>query len=79
MSLLWSLKKFFDNNAFRLEKDEKRRLNEVLPPDVDPTLLEEAKPMAQPEAASYRCRICGHEGPEPKFCPECLAETMKRV
>jgi hypothetical protein len=26
---------------------------------------------------AYQCRVCKHVGVEPKFCPHCLAETMR--
>jgi hypothetical protein len=27
----------------------------------------------------HRCRLCGWEAPEPRFCTPCLAETMEPV
>lgn len=26
---------------------------------------------------TYECRVCGHLGPDPAFCPDCLAQTMR--
>jgi dsDNA-specific endonuclease/ATPase MutS2 len=28
---------------------------------------------------AYECRVCKHVGVEPKFCPHCLAETMRET
>ncbi len=27
----------------------------------------------------YECRVCGHRSFDPDYCPECLANTMRRV
>ncbi|HEY0711917.1 MAG TPA: Smr/MutS family protein [Polyangia bacterium] len=27
--------------------------------------------------AAYECRICAYLGADPRFCPQCLAETMR--
>jgi Smr domain len=27
---------------------------------------------------TFECRVCGYLGPDPSFCPDCLAETMRR-
>jgi hypothetical protein len=52
---------------------------------VDPS-IEEARradrERPEREAAAppqYRCRVCGHLGPERSFCPTCLAETMEKA
>ena len=33
----------------------------------------------QGDPPTYRCRVCDLEGPEPAYCPTCLADTMVRV
>jgi hypothetical protein len=44
----------------------------VNPDDTDVTL-----PPEPTIEKRHNCRICGHAGPEPQFCPVCLAETMR--
>jgi len=27
----------------------------------------------------FSCRVCGHEGEDKSYCPECLADTMEAL
>jgi hypothetical protein len=74
--MLWLFKKFFDPNTAREEQEDLRRQREDWPPDVSPddVDLEHEQTEAPPERR--RCRVCGHEAEDVKFCPTCLAETM---
>ena len=67
MSIVESLKKLVDPVRAREEESARRADRER--PDAD----DDAGPPPRP----HRCRVCGHEGPEPRFCPDCLAETMR--
>jgi rubrerythrin len=64
MSIVESLKKLVDPVAARQTDAEHRSARE------QPVREEEGDP------PSSRCRVCGHTGPDPTFCPVCLAATM---
>lgn len=68
MSIVESLKKLVDPVAARERDVELKQSRE------QPTRDDSAGP--EPERM---CRVCGHRGREPIFCPECLAETMRPV
>ena len=65
--IVWSLKRLFDTPT-EVEKEvrEKRA-----------TLRGQRK--AEGDPPTFRCRVCGLEGPESAFCSECLAGTMEAV
>jgi len=65
VSIIESLKKLVDPIAARESAAELVRLREKSGPS-------EAKP-----PPTFECRVCGHLGREPDFCPECLAQTMR--
>ena len=67
MAIVESLKRLVDPLRVREEEAERRKAREqpLRETDGDPPL-------------TFRCRVCGHTGTEPIFCPECLAETMVR-
>jgi hypothetical protein len=67
VSIVESLKKLVDPVRARQEESERRTARER--PDADDK--------GGPPPPTRRCRVCGHEGPEPIFCPDCLAETMR--
>ena len=80
MSILDSLLKWIDPIEFRKTTAERRRKRKAQPPgnddEVDVALPEE-RPMRA--GAPLVCRVCGYEGgPEHRYCPRCLAETMER-
>lgn len=78
MSLLWVLRKFIDPVQHREETEELRRKREAIPPDVDPDLLESAAPPPpKPDTRRWRCRVCGHQSGDGRYCPTCLADTMR--
>jgi hypothetical protein len=65
VSIIESVTKLVDPIAAREQQAERDRLR------------------AQPRTAAgapptFECRVCGYLGPEPSFCPDCLAETMRR-
>ena len=80
MSILDSLLRFIDPVQFREQQEERRRKRDAIPPELDGD--EVALPPPRPRAAEASplfCRICGYSGgPEHRFCPRCLAETMQR-
>jgi hypothetical protein len=65
VSILESLTRLVDPVAAREREAERERLRA-------PARRTDAGP-----PPSFECRVCGHLGPEPSFCPECLAETMR--
>lgn len=65
MSIIESLKKLVDPIAARETAAELVRLREKSGPS-------EAGP-----PPTFECRVCGHLGREPDFCPDCLAQTMR--
>jgi rubrerythrin len=80
MSVLDSLLRFIDPIEFRKVKEERRRKRQAQPPGADDD-LDVAMPAERPQhaGAPLVCRVCGYSGgPEHKFCPRCLAETMER-
>ncbi len=80
MSILDSLLRFVDPIHFRKKQEERRRQRKVQPPGVDDDVAVDV-PDAPPAraAAPLVCRVCGYQGgPEHRFCPRCLAETMER-
>jgi rubrerythrin len=80
MSILDSLLRFVDPISFRKKQEELQRKRKVQPPGSD----DEVDLPAQDEwparaATPLICRVCGYSGgPEHRFCPRCLAETMER-
>ncbi len=65
MSIIESLTKLVDPLAAREQEAERERLR------AQPRRTDAGPP------PTFECRVCGHLGPEPSFCPECLAETMR--
>ena len=65
MSIIESLTKLVDPVAAREQDAERERLR--------------ARPGRSDAGAppTFECRVCGYLGPEPSFCPDCLAETMR--
>jgi len=81
MSLIEPLLRFFDIIEFRKKQEDRHRKKKAQPPgvpdDEDVVIPEERPPGAV--ATPLTCRVCGYQGgPEHKFCPRCLAETMER-
>ena len=80
MSILDSLLRWIDINEHRVQQEERRQARKKLPPGVDDD-DDIALPPSRPagEARPLTCRVCGYTGgPEHRFCPRCLAETMER-
>jgi hypothetical protein len=65
MSIIESWKKLVDPAGAREDAAERERLRQ-------PARQTEAGP-----PPTFECRVCGHLGPEPAFCPICLAQTMR--
>jgi rubrerythrin len=66
MSIFDTLLRLVDPIAHR-QKQEQRRVERKGP----------SRPA--PAGAPLICRVCGYEGgPEHRYCPRCLAETMER-
>jgi hypothetical protein len=65
VSILESLTKLVDPVAARAQEAERERLR-------TPARQSPAGP-----PPTFECRVCGYLGPEPSFCPTCLAETMR--
>ncbi len=77
MSIMRSLLRFIDPIEHRRQTAEERRKREVIPPEVDPDLLDEPPPPRTAPAPKPRtCRVCGRTG-FGRYCPDCLAETME--
>jgi hypothetical protein len=69
VSIIRSLKDLVDPGAAR-EDEAVRRAAREQPVEDDSG----AGPQPTP---TFRCRVCGHVGGEPDFCPDCLAQTMR--
>jgi DNA-nicking Smr family endonuclease len=65
VSIVESLRRLFDPAAHRQEEAERRAAREK-------PIREETGPPKW-----FECRVCRHLGPEPTFCPTCLAGTMR--
>jgi rubrerythrin len=71
MSIIWTLKKIVDpvraaHEEIQREEDRKRPRRAVAGDGPEPGA-----------GGRFRCRVCGHEGEEQGYCPECLADTME--
>ena len=75
--MLWGLLRYLDPIAHRKRQEDLRRQREDWPPDVNPDDIDVAPRAAGEVERRHQCRICEHSGPEPRFCPICLAETMR--
>jgi Smr domain-containing protein len=65
VSIIESLTKLVDPVAAREREAERERLRS------------QPRKTASGPPPTFECRVCGHLGPEPSFCPDCLAETMR--
>ncbi len=77
MSILYSLRKWIDSNAWRDEQEDQRRQREDWPPDVDPDQVDDVPAPPTPQKMRYRCRICDFASERGDYCPTCLASTME--
>jgi len=77
MSILHSLRRWIDINAWRDEQEDTRRQREDWPPDVDPADVDNVPTPPNRPKVRYRCRICEHESERGDYCPTCLASTMQ--
>jgi hypothetical protein len=65
MSIIESWKKLVDPAGAREDEADRERLRQ-------PARQTESGP-----PPTFECRVCGHVGPQPAFCPTCLAQTMR--
>jgi hypothetical protein len=65
VSIIESLTKLVDPMAAREREAERERLRAG----------SQQTPAGPPK--TFECRVCGYLGPEPSYCPSCLAETMR--
>lgn len=77
MSILYTLRRWIDPNAWRDEQEDLRRQREDWPPDVEPDDVDTAPPPPTRARIEYRCRICDYTSERGEFCPHCLASTMQ--
>jgi hypothetical protein len=81
MSIFDSLLRLVDPIAYRKKQEERRQKRKVQPPGFDDEVdVPDAPPGGTAHAAPpLICRVCGYSGgPDHRFCPRCLAETMER-
>ena len=80
MSILDSLLRWVDVNVYRQKQLERREARKKRPPGLpDDDDVELPEPRPEQASSPLTCRVCGYTGgPEHKFCPRCLAETMER-
>lgn len=66
MSMLWALERLFapPEKIERYHRDEH-------------AAVRHAHSVDDGDPPSFRCKLCGLEAPEPKFCMSCLAESME--
>jgi rubrerythrin len=67
MSIVESLKRLVD--PVQVQREEAQRQSEREQP------LREA----EGDPPLYACRVCGYQGTDAMFCPDCLAGTMEPV
>jgi len=67
MSIIETLKKLVDPVRARQEEIERRADRERPSRDDE----------GGPPPRRHRCRVCGLEDTAARFCPHCLAETMR--
>jgi rubrerythrin len=67
MSIVESLHRLVDPVAAQNRQEELRAEREQPIREVDG------------DPPNHTCRVCGYVGPEPSYCPTCLADTMVRV
>jgi len=81
MSILDSLLRWVDIIEFRQKQIDRAEAQKKRAPG-DPDNEDDIElPPDRPQAkgAPLVCRVCGYTGgPEHRFCPRCLAETMER-
>jgi hypothetical protein len=65
MSIIQSLVKLVDPIQARQQEEERR------------TAREQPKRDHDGDPPRFACRVCGHEGADKSYCPECLADTME--
>jgi rubrerythrin len=65
VSIIESLIRLTDPAREREREEERRRQRE------QPKRAHDGDP------PRFACRICGHEGEDKAYCPECLADTME--
>ena len=75
--MLWGLLRYLDPIAHRKRQEDLRRQREDWPPDINPDDTDVTLPPESTVERKLTCRICGHADSEPRFCPVCLAETMR--
>lgn len=80
MSILDSLLRWVDINEYRKKQEDRRAARKKLPPgDDDDVDVQLPPPRPEGNVKPLVCRVCGYTGgPQHKFCPRCLAETMER-
>jgi rubrerythrin len=72
VSIVESLRKLVDPVQAKAEEQERKRAREQPLREA-----EGGRPQDEPASPPLaRCRVCGREDSAPRFCPECLAETM---
>jgi hypothetical protein len=78
MSIFDSLIRLVDPVAFRKKQEQQRQKRKAQPPGLDDD-VELPPDRPAPAASPLTCRVCGYRGgPEHRYCPRCLAETMER-
>jgi hypothetical protein len=65
VSIIESLTKVVDPLAAQQQEAERERLRRA------------AREAAAGPPPGFECRVCGYLGGEPRYCPRCLAETMR--
>ena len=80
MSILHSLLRWVDIIEYRQKQSGDRETRRSGRPAFPTTTTSSCRRSGRPRrTAPLVCRICGYSGgPEHRFCPRCLAETMER-
>lgn len=81
MSIARSLKALFDLDTLRNEEDEQERWRKQFATQDTEGGKEPPPPSLKVDEGTrvFRCKLCGHEDPSARYCPKCLADTMKPV
>ncbi len=76
MSIVRSLIWLFDHNEERKKREDEKRWQQQLDPGSPDDGPEPPSLQVREGERRYRCKFCGREERQARYCPDCLADTM---